>query len=74
MSTVAGFRKIAVIDLAEDARYLAIAPMQDYVKGSQLEKETAQAKQVNARSGYVLNEDREMSPKYKRGWKNSRVP
>lgn len=74
MSFVDALRKIAVVDLPEEARYMATVPMQDYVKGSNLEKETGQAKQVNIRSRGVLNEDREMSPKYKRSWKNSRLP
>lgn len=74
MTFLRGFSKIAVVDLPDEARYLATVPAQDYVKGSTLDKETGQARQVNARTKDVLNEDREMSPKYKRSWKNSRLP
>jgi hypothetical protein len=71
---VAGFCKIAVTDLPEEARYLAIVPMQDYVKGSNLDKETGQKRQVNSRTKGVTNEDREMNPELKHDWKNVRQP
>lgn len=69
-----GFSKVAVVDLPEEARYLAIVPMQDYVKGSNLDKETGQRKQVNARTPGVLNEEREFNPKLRHNWKNTRQP
>lgn len=72
---VEGFRKIAVVDLPEEARYGALVPMQDYVPGRGFaSKETGQRKQVNARTEGVQNEDREMNPKLKSKWKNSRLP
>lgn len=71
---VRGFSKVAVVDLPEEARYLATVPMQDYVKGSNLDKETGQKKQVNARTEGVLNEGREMKPSLRHNWRNSRVP
>lgn len=70
----AGFSKIAVVDLPDEARYLATVPMQDYVKGSTLDKETAQPKKVNLRTRGVANEDREANPKLYHNWKNARQP
>lgn len=70
---VCGFAKRAVAELADEARSLAITPFQDYVKGSNLEKETGQRRQGNFRTG-VANEDREMNPKLRHNWKNSRQP
>jgi hypothetical protein len=58
---VTGFAKTAIIDLPEQARYSAIVPMQDYVKGSNLDKETGQRRKVNARTQNVRGEDREFN-------------
>ena len=70
---VAGFHKTAVVDLADDARYLAIVPMQDYSKGSNLNKETGQRRQVNARTQNVRNEDREFTPAIRHNARTSRA-
>jgi hypothetical protein len=71
---VLGFEKMAVMDLSEDARYLALVPMQDYVKGSNLNKETGQARKGNLRTQNVRNEDREFSPAIYHKAKNARQP
>lgn len=72
---VMGFKKIAD-NLPEEARNLVLAPMQDHVAGSTLNdsKETAQSRGRATRTSGVQNEDREMNPKYKRKWQNSRIP
>jgi hypothetical protein len=71
---VDSFRKIAVVDLPEESRYLATVPMQDYVKGQNLDKETGQRKKVNTRTENVQNENRELKPELRHLWKNSREP
>ena len=60
-----GFSKVAIVDLPDQAREGAIVPIQDYVPGSNLNKETGQRKQVNARTQNVRNEDREFTPAIK---------
>ena len=73
---VDGFFKTAVMDLSEEARYNAIVPMQDYVKGSRLyeNRETGQARKGNYRTQNVRNEDREFTPAILHKWKNARQP
>jgi len=71
---VLGFAKTAVMDLSEDARYLATVPMQDYVKGSNLDKETGQARKGNFRTQNVRNEDREFTSAIRHKVRNARPP
>ena len=71
---VIGFAKTAVIDLPDEARYGALVPMQDYVPGRNMDKETGQRRKVNTRTEGVRNEDREFSPAIKHEVENARVP
>jgi hypothetical protein len=59
-----GFKKHAVTDLPNEANIEASWPLQLYVPGSTLEKETGQPQKKSTRTG-VLNEDRTMNPKYR---------
>ena len=75
MRFLPAFEKSAVVDMSEEARVTALAPMQTAVPGTSLRDgaETAQARGRTTRTG-VLNEDREMGSKFRRRWRNSRLP
>lgn len=71
----AAFEKVAVDDMSESARILALAPMQTAVPGTELRSkaETAQARGRATRTG-VMNEDKQFGSKYRIKWRNSRLP
>jgi len=74
---VTGFDKVAVVDLSEEARYKAIAPMQDYVPGrvgNQLDTDTGQRRKANMRTQNVRGEDREFTQALKHDVVNARRP
>jgi hypothetical protein len=74
---VEGFKKVAIIDLPDEARYGAIVPMQDYVPGrigKQLDTETGQRRKTNFRTDNVRNEDREFNQAIKHDVANARRP
>lgn len=71
---ITGLSKTAVMDLSEEARYSSIAPFQDYVKGSNLDKDTGQRRKGNLRTQNVRNEDKEFTPAIKHDVDNARRP
>ena len=76
MSFVSSFTKIAVTDLSRDALNAATCAFDTAVPGSEARAtmETGQKRKVNARTPGVLNEDRDMDPKKRINWRNSRLP
>lgn len=69
---VLGLSKVAVMDMAEEARLIALAPMQTRVPGSQLDKETAQPRFGSKRTKEP--EGREVNSKLHHKVKNARQP
>ena len=76
MNFMKSFTKIAVDELARQALNEATAPMEAAVPGSSLKPaaETGQRRKGSGRTSGVLNEDRDMNPKLKINWQNSRFP
>lgn len=76
MNFIVSFAKIAVDELAVQALNEATASMESAVPGASLKDsaETGQRRKGNSRTTGVLNEDRDMNPKLKVNWKNSREP
>ena len=76
MGFISGFRKIAVDDLAETARVLALAPQQTYSSGTGARENmsTGQAKGRATRTFNVQNEDKQFASKFHRNFSNARYP
>jgi hypothetical protein len=74
---VAGFEKVAIVDLPDEARYGAIVPMDDYVPGrvgQKLDSTDGRRRKGNLRTDNVRNEDREFTQAIKHDVDNARRP
>jgi hypothetical protein len=67
-----GFCKTALINLPEEARQESLRPMQEYVPGRLIPKDTAQPRGRATRTDNVQNEDKEFKPEFHHVWENSR--
>jgi len=74
MSWLKGFLKVAVIDLPDEAKNISLATFQDRVQGSQLQKDTGQARGRATRTFNVQNEDKQFKKSLRHDWSSSRAP